>query len=222
MVAFLSGPTITAAANLQSLLFGNSVVDGVIYLIKKFRGTSPDKVTPLKEGMVRLQYGDETVDISVESLKLLQSLPVRDSLQKIIEEPLKMDGIEVFEVRSGGKTTETVTREESVYFAKPSMPDEILVDDHRRAAFSIMALAFKDDNKWRLSNGEQTISAKIEDADFLRRVNENEVSFSKGDILICYLHVIQKRTDTGIKTDYIVDKVIDHKPGTRQIPFIFE
>lgn len=222
MVALLSGPTVTAAANLQSLLFGSSVVGSVIYLIKRFRGKSPDKVTPLKEGMVRLQYGDETVDIPVESLKLLQSLPVRDSLQKIIEEPLKMEGIEVFEVRSGGKTIETVTRAESVYFAKPSMPDDILVDDHRRAAFSIMALAFKDDNKWRLYDGTHTISARIEDAEFLRRVNENEVSFSKGDVLICDIHIIQKQTDMGLKTDYIVEKVIDHKPATRQIPFVFE
>ncbi|MFT8817992.1 MAG: hypothetical protein ABF826_08210 [Komagataeibacter saccharivorans] len=222
IVAILSGPTISAAANLQSLLGFGGVIGGIIYLIKKFRGKSPDKVTPLKDGMVRLQYGDETVDIPIECLKLLQSLPVRDALQKIIEEPLKMDGIEVFEVRSGGKTIESINRSESVYFARPSVPDEILVDDHRRAAFSIMALAFKDDNKWRLFDGTNTISASIEDHDFLRRVNLNEVSFSKGDVLVCDIHIIQKQTDNGLKTEYTVEKVIDHKPAARQIPFDFE
>lgn len=222
IVALLSGPDISAAANLQSLLGFGGLVGGVIYLIKKFRGASPDKVTPLPEGMVRLQYGDESVDIPIECLKLLQSIPVRDSLQKIIEEPLKIDGIDTFEVRKDGKTIETISREQSVYFTKPSVPDEILVDDRRRAAFSIMALAFKDDNKWRLYDGTNTISVKIDDQEFLDRVHKSEISFSQGDVLVCDIHIVQRQTDAGLKTEYTLEKVIDHKPAARQIPFDFD
>lgn len=222
LITFLSSPTVSAAVNLQSLLGFGGAIGGVIYLIKRFRGKSPDKVIPLKDGLVRLQYGDETIDLSIECLKLFQSIPVRDALQKIIEEPLKIEGIDTFEVRKNGKAIETINRNESVYFAKPSLPDEILVDDHRRAAFSIMALAFKDDNKWRLYDGTNTLSVKIDDKDFLDRVHKSEISFSQGDVLVCDMHIVQRQTDSGLKTEYTVEKVIDHKPAARQIPFKFE
>ena len=227
VVNLFSGPQASAASNLLGIL-GFSVKDGivvagvgVIYLIKRLRGRNPDHVHDLGNDMVRIQIEDETYDIPLNTLRVLQSVPVRDALQKVIEEPLKQDGIDTFEVREQGRTVLSIDRQEAAWFSKPSLPEQILVDDHRRGAFSILSLAFKEDNKWRLHDGANTISATIADEDFIRRVDSNEVSFSKGDVLICDVHLIQKRTETGLKTEYTVEKVLDHIPGTQQIPLNF-
>ncbi|MGM9458208.1 hypothetical protein ACRERF_15230, partial [Lacticaseibacillus rhamnosus] len=82
-----------------------------------------------------------------------------------------------------------VTSSEADAFRKPESEEQILLDDVRRSAFSIVSLAFKDDNKWRLHDGNSQISTSIADEDFLRRVDHNEISFAKGDVLICDVRV---------------------------------
>ncbi|WP_148301478.1 hypothetical protein [Asaia prunellae] len=228
VVGLFSGPEASAASNLLGIL-GFSVKDavlggcvGVIMLLKWLRGKNPDSIRDLGNDMVRLQFGTEQYDIPLDTLRVLQSVPVRDALQKIIEEPLKQDGIERFEVRESGEPIVSIDRSEAIWFSKPELPDQILVDDRRRGAFSILSLAFKEDNKWRLHDGANTISATIADEDFIRRVNASEESFSKGDVLVCDVRLIQRRTEAGLRTDYTVERVLEHIPGARQIPLDFD
>jgi hypothetical protein len=102
--------------------------------------------------------------------------------------------------------------------SKPKLADATIIDDVRRLAFSIISLAFKDDNKWRLNDGTGAISATIEDADFLAKVYANQIAFSKGDILICDVRVVQKQAEAGLRTEYTVIRVVELRPGIRQIP----
>jgi hypothetical protein len=151
-------------------------------------------------------------------LRLYQNLPVRVAAQKLIEQPLQKEGIESFEVRQDRTKIVTVEKSEGEYFARPEMPDETLIDEVRRSAYSILSLAFKEDNKWRLNDGSNAINVSIEDDDFLRRVDNNQIAFAKGDLLICDVRVTQKRTDTGLRTEYTVVRVADHRPAVRQLP----
>jgi hypothetical protein len=105
---------------------------------------------------------------------------------------------------------------------KPEVPEEILTDAVRRSAYSIISLAFKEDNKWRLNDGSNAISVSIDDADFLQKVDNNQASFSKGDILICDVRVIQRQTDSGLRTEYIVERVVERRPAARQLPLPFD
>ncbi|MCI0663522.1 MAG: hypothetical protein L0220_20865, partial [Acidobacteria bacterium] len=89
---------------------------------------------------------------------------------------------------------------------------ETVVDDTRRLAFSIRSLAFQEENKWRLFDGQNTITAKIEDRDFIERVNMNMIRFSKGDILMCEVKMVQTQSIDGLKTEYTVLRVIEHRP----------
>jgi hypothetical protein len=223
LVTLLSGPSVTAAANLVGLLVGVPAgAIGLFGLIKKLQGGSLDKVEPLPENMVRVSVADEHIDIPLALLRLYQDVPVRVATQKVIEEPLTKNGIDSFEVREDFNAIVRISKEDSVYFARPHVPDATLVDDIRRSAFSIISLAFKEENKLRLNDGTNTIGATIDDADFLARVDANQISFSKGDILICDVRVVQKQTDAGLKTDYTVVRVIEHRPAARQLPLPFK
>jgi hypothetical protein len=223
-LSLLTGPEVTAVANLKALIFGGTIMGmpTLLDLIKKLRGRTPSKTIPLPDDMVRITIGDQTMDIPLALLRLYQDLPVRTAVQKVVEEPLKKDGFTSFEVREGKNVTIKIDEAEATYFAKPEIADDTLIDTVRTSAFSIISLAFKEDNKWRLNDGTNSISANIEDKDFLTRVDNNQVSFSKGDILICEVRVIQKQTEQGLKTDYTIIRVVEHRPAARQIPLPFE
>jgi hypothetical protein len=52
----------------------------------------------------------------------------------------------------------------------------------------------------------------------LQKVDSNQIAFAKGDILICDVKITQKRTSDGLKTEYVVEKVVEHRPAWRQLP----
>lgn len=222
LVTMLTGPGVTAAATLATIVFGTPIFAGLIAVIRRCRGRKPIRIEKVSDETVRLHLEDEVMEIPMRLLRLYQDLPVRVAAQKLIEDPLKKEGIDTFEVRENKKAFVTVEKTEAAFFAKPEMPEEILLDAVRRSAYSIVSLAFKEDNKWRLNDGSNPISVSMEDIDFLAKVDANQVSFSKGDILICDVRVVQKRTDQGLKTDYTVVKVADHRPGIRQLPLPLE
>lgn len=226
VLQFFASPEASGATNLLSWVLGIGSIGGgavaagrsLIWLIKFARGRSATAVEKVAPNTMRLTFGSETVEVPIEMVRLFQDVAVRNAVQKLIEEPLKSEGIEVFQVREHGRIVESISKQEGVYFAKPALPDETLVDEVRRSAFSIVSLAFKEDNKWRLFDGNTQISATISDNDFLHRVEMNQVSFSKGDILICDVRVTQKRTLEGLRTDYVVERVVEHRPAARQLP----
>jgi len=97
-------------------------------------------------------------------------------------------------------------------------PDELLIiDDIWDMAFSIASPAFKEDGKWRLSDGSSAFAATISDAEFCHAVNNDLVSFSKGDSLVCKVRARQWQTSNGTRTDYEVIKVARHLRAASKI-----
>ena len=220
VLEFFGTPEVSGATNLLTWTLGIPTLagGGLIWLIKKMKGRSPDTAEKISDNTMRLTIDGEIIDVPLQLMRLYQDVAVRTAAQRLIEEPLKRPGIDAFEVRKDGVVTERVEKDEAAYFARPTLPDETLFDEVRRSAFSIISLAFKDDNKWRLFDGNTQISAAITDIDFLQRVDANQVSFSKGDILICDVRVMQKRTADGLRTEYTVERVAEHRPAARQLP----
>ena len=80
-----------------------------------------------------------------------------------------------------------------------------------------MSLAFKEGNRWRLTDGQNTFSVQVNDEDFLRRVDANQVSFAKGDVLICKLRTKQWQVEDGVRSEYELVEVVEHR-SARQLP----
>jgi hypothetical protein len=216
--SFLAGDAVVAALNLKELLFGTVLAGGgVIWLIKRLRGGKPDRIERVSQDTVRLTFGTETFDVPIKLLRLYQDIAVRSSVERIVKEPLEKPGIEEFKVIEGSATVVEVHTGELDSFKRPEFEDRPLLDDIRRSAFSIVSLAFKEDNKWRLHDGNNQISATIADQDFLAKVDRNEVSFAKGDVLVCMVRVKQTQTESGLKTEYVVETVIEHITAPRQL-----
>lgn len=75
----------------------------------------------------------------------------------------------------------------------------------------IESAVFKDDNKWRFSDGATPFFAEISDPDFLARINSGDERFGKGDVLVVDLRRTQSISDTGLKTELAVEKVLEHR-----------
>ncbi len=222
IIAFFSGNEVTAADNILSIIFGGgSVAGGLFWLIKKLKGGMVDRVEETSQGMVRLEFQNETIEIPAALLRLYQDIGVRQAAQGVVK-PLLREGVDSFAVKYQKTTIETVTKEEAVYYQVPPLEDEKVTETEQRAAYSIISLAFKEDNKWRLFDGNATIHALVKDEEFLRKVEGNLIAFSKGDILICLVKTIQYRNISGLRTEYEVLQVLEHRPAARQLPLTFD
>lgn len=213
-LSLLTGDYIAAALNLKELLLGGA---GLIWWIRAHKGKMPDKVEKLSGNMLRVHYGAESFDVPLQLLRLYQDLSVRHALEKVVYRPLQNPGIDLVEFGERQNPAQQVTEADASSFQAPEIPEKILVSDTREAAFSIVSLAFKEDNKWRLHDGQNSVSATIEDEDFLRRVNQNTIRFAKGDVLVCEIEFLQKQTARGLVTENIVKKVKRHIPAPRQL-----
>ncbi|MDD3288515.1 MAG: hypothetical protein PHX43_05865 [Alphaproteobacteria bacterium] len=225
VTAFLSGEGITSAVNLLALLgfglgVGKVVPISFFSLVRRLQGKKPTKVTDQGNGFIQIEFGSETFTVPAELLRLYQDIAVRKATMEILE-PLKTDGVDTFKIIGPDRATiEVITKSEVDYYDLPEIDDEVILETEHEAAYSIISLAFKEDNKWRLYDGSSSISVKMEDSDFLYKVDNNLVSFSKGDLLICKVRAIQLRTETGLKTEYTVLKVINHKTAARQLSLL--
>lgn len=222
-IALLTGDELAAALTLKELLVGGvGATWSLIKLIKVLRGRTPDKVERIAPGMVRITVGDDTFDVPIKLLRLYQDLAVRSAVERVVEKPLENPGIDRVAFFEGSAETSHVTKSEAELFRTPAIEDKVIIDDLRQSAFSIVSLAFKEDNKWRLHDGQNQISATIADEAFLAKVDRNLVSFSKGDVLVCEVRFVQKQTGKGLATEHIVERVLDHRPAARQIEINFD
>ena len=218
LVNLFSGEEVTAALQLKELvLVGVAGTPGLIWLVKKLRGQRPKAVKKGDDDRLIITYGTETLEVSAKLLRLYGDMNVRDALQRLVKEPLDKDGIDTVSIREKGVAVESVSVDESTYFAKPDVAEEVLSRNKTTTAYSIVSLAFKEGNKWRLHDGSSLISALIADQEFLRKVDASQVSFSKGDILICEVEVTQARVETDIRTEHTVLRVVEHRPAFRQL-----
>ena len=218
-VSLLTGDYVAAAINLKELLLGGA---GLIWWIKAHRGRTPDKVEKLSGNMVRVHYDGQTFDVPLQLLRLYQDLAVRTALEKVVHRPLQSPGIDLVEFGPRNAPAQRVIEGEARWFKAPEIADKVLVSDTREAAFSILSLAFKEDNKWRLHDGSSPISVTIEDETFLRKVDQNVIRFAKGDVLICEVEFTQKQSAKGLVTENVVKHVKRHIPAPRQIDFLLE
>ena len=219
ILEFIKSEDVTTALRLKQLLLIGSGGGGLLVLLRKLRGKKPEKIERISNDHVRITVDGETFDVPTKLLRLYKDIAVRTALNNIVA-PLGQDGIDTFKA-SDGKETETIEKDEASYFQIPEVVREVLVEQTDRAAFSIVSLTFKEDNKWRLNDGNADIRVSMNDQEFLKLVKESRVAFAKGDILICDVRKTQMREGLRLRSDYAVERVVKHMQAARQIELEF-
>lgn len=218
----LAGSDVTAATNALAILGAlgwaakKAVTPGLFAVLAWLRGRKITRVETLENSAV-LHVDTESIEIELRVLTLLRDVSVRNGCAKVLQ-PLESAGISSFTVGDDeGSVAHRVEADQRAWFAMPVVEDELLIDEVRRMAFSIVSLAFKDDNKWRLHDGSNTVHAAISDTGFLTKVDTSQINFAKGDMLLCEVRIRQWQTMSGAKTDYEVVRVLEHRTPGRQL-----
>lgn len=216
-VDLLTSQSVNAVINLKELIFGiGGGVAGLIWLIKKLKGKRPEKVKNLEDGNVEIEFEKITIQVPLKLMRLYQDLAVRKAAEDVLD-PLKKEGIESFEVFEDKISLSKVVKEELSYFCCPIAEEEKILETEHEAAYSIVSVVFKEDNKWRLFDGINTLNVLIKDEIFLTKVENSEISFAKGDLLICNIKTKQWRTDSGLRTEHEVLEIKNHISAAKQL-----
>lgn len=221
VMELLCGNLVQSALNLIEILGLTATgAVGVLKFIKWVAGRKFKSVTELADGNVKIEIQSESVIISKNVLNLFLNTTVRNEAYNILK-PLERDGINAFKV-IGEKNEEVYFTEDLKYFVPPESDKFLLIDDKRQQAFTIVSLSFKEENKWRLSDGQNTISARIVDEEFILKVSQHDLEFGSGDSLLCEVRVEQWQTAKGLQTEYTIEKVIKLVKAARQIALPLE
>ena len=205
---------ITTANTLKALLVGGPGLLGIFTVIKKLRGRRL-QAKKINEGLYSLTIGDESYEVPIELLRLYQDASVRQNLRDIIK-PVSQPGVDSFAIGEGGNVVEEISKEDLKSFEPPEI-NALILDEVRQYAFSIVSLTFKEGNRWRLTDGQNTFSVQVNDEAFLRKVDANQVSFSKGDVLLCRLRIQQWQVEDGVRSEYQLVEVVNHRSAS-QLP----
>jgi hypothetical protein len=178
------------------------------------------KTEVMNNGVVRVFIDSEHYDIEEQALEMLKSFKIRKAFEALIHTPLTREGIDSFSVLSPENPAEPILhieRSEAIYFIAPAPADEEINDHTTIVSLQIVNASFAEGNKWRFSDGTNTFYADILDEEFVRRVQSSEEVFAKNDILKVRLRISQWLTSRGVRTDYIIQEVIEHRLAHRQI-----
>lgn len=221
LVSMFSGPEATAAVNLYAILGALGLVGGggVIGVIKWLRGRKPSAIRIDGDKTIfelRDTETTETFEVDLMTGRLYKTRVVRQSLAKVIK-PLERDGIDFFAVGKDGVTSSVVTKAEAPFFELAATEADVVSDSiATKVLLQIESAAFKEDNKWRFSDGGTPFFAEIADQEFLQRINAGVERFGKRDVLVADLRRVQSVTDNGLKIEHTIVKVHEHKEPLQQ------
>lgn len=216
IVSIFAGSEATAAANLFQILGGIGILGtgGLIGVVKWLRGRRPSSIKIEGDKTIFELTMNEVVEnfeVDLAAGKLYQSRIVRQSLARVVK-PLENEGIDVFACGRDGITETVITKEDAEFFAVAASGADVVSDvTSEGTLLQIESAVFKDGNKWRFSDGTNSFFAEIADEAFRARIESGDERFGKGDVLIVDLRRVQSISDAGLKSEYVIERVREHK-----------
>lgn len=228
IVSMFSGPEASAFSNLKSILEAIGLIvgtggagGGLIGIIKWLHGRKPSSIRTSGDRVVFEVVEEsisETFEVDLVAGRLYQSRVVRKALANVVK-PLERDGIDIFASGQDGQTAEVIRKDDAPWFTVAESDADIVSDTvAEHVLLQIESAVFKDDNKWRFSDGSGSFFAEVADPIFVNKINSGDERFGKGDVLIVDLRRIQTISDNGLKMEYSIIRVHEHRaPLQRQL-----
>lgn len=220
---------VVAANQLMDLIIkGGTIVGtgwGLFRILKWLRGKRPDRVEELDDGMSSITFNGTTIIVPKETMALLSDLPTREAAQRLGRRAGAIKGLDRLKI-SEDSTAESSTLElEPSDFASLDLPpteEEPETDvSHHEAWLKIVSVHFADGYKWRFSDGgDRPFTAAMEDTDFQKAVQAGEINLNANDAIRCLLREEQRIGNGNLTKEVFVEKVLDHRPGARQLTLL--
>jgi len=198
-------------------LSGKDAGKGLIGVIKWLRGRTITQVVR-SDSHAKLIVDEDELEIELQVLYLLMDIETRRALDGVIREPLSRNGVDLFASGTDSTIEVTVAHSESCWFAAPDATEQTISESESEERLQLVAVVFKDDNKWRFSDGASAFYAAILDEFFLSRVDKDEERFGKNDIFRVLIKRRHYLDASGVlRQEISILEVIEHTPSARQI-----
>jgi hypothetical protein len=212
IIDIFSSRDATALVTLKESIIG---VGGLFALIKELHKRKVAKVEEAPDpGDVKLSFEDGTaLTVPKAAWELYGNVEIRKKTKKVVE-PVAQGSADHLIFHEDSTVTVRVGAADTDAFEQlPPTPLALPLGAHETELIvSIVSVAFKEDNKWRFSDGNRTFYAAIRDEAFLRGVENGVEAFRSGDMLRCTIRVVQSSDADGLHTEYEVLAVLEHIP----------
>ena len=200
---------LNAAEILEYLFYATGGITSLFLLIKKLKGKKPSKIEELKNDRCAVHIGTQKTITHKKIIGLYESATVRKKTEQLIADPMRENKFNKMELKKGRKSF-IVDKSEADYYRCPAeekTDGKVWVES---MSLYVVKVSFKEGNKWDFHDGHNQLTARIEDEAFIDSVNKSDIAFRKGDILKARVRWEQYRTETGLKKDYYIERVLDH------------
>ncbi len=192
------------------------VVKESVQLWKHLRGEPAAKVERTGNTATVTNNNGQITQVTIGALSVVLSEKGSDAVGQFVRKALERPGMDAVEIKDqAGGQLESISQNEARFFV-PVAPSESVTDTVVRMALVIEAPVFKDDLKWRFSDGQSSFHAEIRDQDFLDRVNAGE-RFGKGDVLHADVRIEQQQSGARLTTERSITKVHQHREAAQQL-----
>jgi hypothetical protein len=195
---------------------------GIIGFLKWQRGRKIKNVITIEGEGYKIELDDgDSQNMSFEELKLFRSVSIRKNLEVIIKKPLEQEGIDKVSFNCGEQKSVEIKKEQREYFLAPDVEQELISEKEEEMNLQLIGISFQEGGKWRFTDGNATFFAEIKDDTFIEKVKKNEEVFAKDDVYSVLAKKRQYLSKDGIKTDYEVLKILEHRSAAVQIKLPF-
>ena len=218
---------VTAANQLPDLVIkGGTAIGGTVGFFKALKwlnGRKPQNVVRNDDGTTTLTKDGTTIIVDQRTIVLLEDYPTREATEKFVKTSFKPQGIQkVILDEADGREDEpdlTLTKADigSATVPEPTQDEVTETTVEREALLKIVSAQFEEGYLWRFTDGTNTFTASMEDAEFVKRLDNSEVVLSKNDTLRCAIVEKQQLAGSRLKTETAITVVKEHISGARQL-----
>lgn len=210
----LSGDKVSAAVNLGQIVEWAS--QAVILTMTLARARIRKREPATTPGKTKLTLSDgSTIETDNAVINIYQNSEFRTGIRDAVA-PLKSDGVNELAIQTAHRQVIVTDDQVDAFTVPDRTEDEELLNSVRDVNLQIVAPAF-DGGKWRVSDGSATFFVTLADEQFRDQVIDSKAAFRASDILMVRLRTRQFRTDSGLKTEHVIEQVIKHLPAGRQL-----
>ncbi len=184
----------------------------VLEVLQKLDGRKIDIVEPEKNGeKVKLIVDGEEITCTSDVEKIVNSPEIRKAVDSFIRQPLLMDGIDTFVVKSSKNARKVfvhVNKNEADKFKSPRVLFETKEeDDEFDTTVTFLSADVEKKTGWRVEFHKEKHTARMEDNEFMLRLKNKDAPSIFGELFAVKMKKITKDNGGEIKEVYTIIKV---------------
>ena len=190
-----------------------SLIQDSIKLWIQLKGSSPKQISPVPTVQNTLNIENINGDFfyaTRDVLNLVADPKAGKAVEGFIKSPLE-SGLDHLRINS--KTYDEIAKiekKDSVSFV-PINIEKSLLETEMTMHLLIESPTFREGNKWRFWDGQNSFLADLLDEDFLKKVDSGKERFGKGDALKAIVRFSQSGSKRSLKMDRSIIKVLEHE-----------